>query len=239
MTDDPHSAAYHSRLRALSIRLADVRETERRKLAKDLHDVVGHELGLARIKLSETLRSGDFPMSDPLKERLMDVEEHLKQAVRETRNIGYEYFPQVLDDAGLIPALEWLANEYTHRHDLQVRVLTSDDCRDVAFSPELKSRLFTAIRECLINAYKYADAENVMIRLHPMEAGRIEILIEDDGKGFDVRVLDQMDRKEGGFGLFSIREMIEHQGGRFTCESSPGQGTRIRLEIPPEHVENL
>jgi signal transduction histidine kinase len=227
---------YQKRLRALSVRLADVREIERRKLSKDLHDHVGHELGLARIKLSSILRGDAFELPEELKEAFLDVEEHLKQAVRQSRSLGYEYYPQVLGDAGLIPALQWLAEHFAERQQIGIRLQVQPLCREIRFSNKLRSRLFTAVRECVYNAWKYADSEEVRIAISPKEDNQIEIRIEDDGKGFDVTDLDHLDRHDGGFGLFSIREMIEHQGGTFLCESSPGNGTRIILIIPPEHV---
>ncbi|MDF3131067.1 ATP-binding protein [Kiritimatiellaeota bacterium B1221] len=228
---------YQKRLRALSVRLADVREVERRKLSKDLHDLVGHELGLARIKLSGIVRSGDHEISEELEKSLLDVEEHLKQAIRQSRSLGYEYYPQVLDDAGLIPALEWLSSSYADRQDLCIRLELDPSFEQLRFSENLRSRLFTAVRECVYNAWKYADPEKIIISVTPKPDEQVEISIEDNGRGFDVGSLDHLDRKEGGFGLFSIREMIEHQGGEFSCTSSPGEGTRITLLIPPEHVD--
>jgi signal transduction histidine kinase len=236
---DNSTKSYLARLRAMAVRLADIREIERRKLSKDLHGIVGHELGLARIKLSEILRSGRIDIPEELSTPLSDVEKHLKEAVRQTRSIGYEYFPQVLDDAGLLPALRWLADEYTERHDFKIDVSLSEECEQITFSHELRSRLFTAIRECVYNAWKYAEADKIEIQLLPLEYGRMQIIISDNGKGFDVGMLDQMDRVDGGFGLFSIREIIEHQGGRFHCNSAPEKGTTITMTIPPEHIEEL
>ncbi|WFB36653.1 ATP-binding protein [Kiritimatiellota bacterium B12222] len=229
---------YQTRLRALSVRLADVREIERRKLSKDLHDHVGHELGLARIKLSSIIRGNEFELPEELKENLLNIEDHLKQAIRQSRSLGYEYYPQVLDDAGLIPALEWLAKQYTERQQIQIQLLVDVSCEQVRFAPALRSRLFTAVRECVYNAWKYADSEEIRIRIRPREHQKIEIKVEDDGRGFDIRSLDHLDRKQGGFGLFSIQEMIEHQGGNFKCDTSPGKGTRIIMIIPPEHLEH-
>lgn len=227
---------YQKRLRALSVRLADVREIERRKLSKDLHDHVGHELGLARIKLSSILRGDSFELSSELRESLLDLEEHLKQAIRQSRTLGYAYYPQVLDDAGLIPALEWLAEHYAERQNIRILLTVDPACAEIQFSEVLRSRLFTAVRECVYNAWKYAGSHVIRIVLRSRKTGRIEIRIEDDGRGFDVSSLDQLDWKEGGFGLFSIREMIEHQGGDFLCDSSPGKGTCITLSLPPEHI---
>jgi signal transduction histidine kinase len=229
--------AYQTRLRALSVRLADARESERRKLAKDLHDHVGHELGLARFKLSGILRSGDHDLPRDLLEQLQDVEEHLKESIRQSRSIGYEYFPQVLQDAGLVPALEWLAEHYAERQHISIRLIIEDDCRDVVFPSTLRGRLFTAVRECVYNAWKYAEAGEIRICLQTLDDQRLEIRIEDDGKGFDVKRLEAIGREEGGFGLFSIREMMEYLQGEFRCESKPGEGTRIQLNLPTTNVK--
>ena len=224
--------SYQARLRALSVRLADVRENERNKLSRDLHDQVGHELGLARFKLSAVIRGKEIDLPEGLAKQLSDIETHLKQAIRQTRTLGYEYHPQVLSDAGLIPALQWLAESYREQHHIQVSLCIEEESDPFHSDRNLRGRLFAAVQECVYNAWKYAEVDEIRICARSTSRGQFEITVEDDGKGFDLQQLEQPDFSQGGFGLFSIREMLEYEGGSFSCESSPGHGTRIHMTIP-------
>lgn len=236
---DPQlTSAYQARLRALCVRLWDVRETERKQIARDLHHQVGHELGLARMKLSEIIRSDEFEKSPALVEPLKNLEGHLKKAVRQTRAIGYNYCPHILYDAGFLPALGWLADNYVEQNNICVRVKTNASAKKIRIPEKLRSRLFTAVRECIHNASTYAEASAVTLYLSAFPDSSIQMEVIDDGKGFDVERLntrldmDTLDPPKGGFGLFSIREMIEYLGGTFSCKSSFEKGTHVIMKVP-------
>jgi signal transduction histidine kinase len=226
--------AYQARLRALTVRLADVREVERERLSKDLHDCVGHELGLARFKLSQLLQEESENLSPSLEEGLAQLENHVRNAIQYTRTLGYEYYPQVLMDAGLLPALEWLSVHFADQQNIPIQIHIDDTCGELQIEPTLRGRIFTSVRECVFNAWKYSEANRILLTVKRQPDAGIEISIIDDGKGFDVELLDNLNWEDGGFGLFSIREMMQHMGGHFSCESAPQKGTRITLGIPEQ-----
>ena len=230
---------YQARLRELAVHHSDIQDRERRKLSKDIHSGVGHELGLARIKLSSILRGKDHNPDKHLMEKLLEIESHLKDAISQSRSLGYTTYPQVLDDAGLVPALRWLMEQYEDEQHIRIRLQVDPEYEHINFASPLRTRLFSAVRECVFNAWKFAEAEEIRIKILKAQHDNLELRIEDDGVGFDAEGLNNPEQKKGGFGLFSIREMLVYQGGDFHCESTPGNGTRICLTLPKSHVENL
>jgi|GEM_PF-2717788 len=219
------------RLRALSVRLAEVQDLERKKFSRAVHDSVGHELGMARMQLGGVLRGADSDLSDTTRESLQNVEDMLKEAIRMARNLSTEFSPPILYDAGLFPALRWLADRFTEKYGKTVHVHLEEGA-ERGVEENVRNMLFNSTRECLNNVVKHADADTVIISAQRPSPDMFLLEIEDNGRGFAPESLQYLNRDEGGFGLFSIREALEHSGGRFVCDSSPNRGTRIAFYVP-------
>jgi PAS domain S-box-containing protein len=216
-------------LRALTAELLMVEERERRKIATGLHDSVGQILAFLKIEL------GDLQHSELSQESISTIRhlrEQVKRAIKQTRTLTFEMSPPELYTLGLGPALEELSHRFSEERGLSCSVDVGDD--KYQLSEQVKILLYRSVRELLINAAKHANAESLQIIIK--RAGdNIEIVLEDNGIGFDASCIDRMERiKTSGFGLFSINERLEQMGGKLEIISRKGEGTKITLLAPLE-----
>jgi signal transduction histidine kinase len=130
--------------------------------------------------------------------------------------------PSMLDDLGLVPALEWQAREVSKRSGVRVNVEAGQVSEDLP--EEHKTCIYRVVQEALHNCIRHAGARSVTVtvRQSPEE---LSLSVEDDGKGFDVR-------RERGLGLIGIEERVANLGGNFAVESAPGRGSRLRISLP-------
>jgi PAS domain S-box-containing protein len=216
-------------LRALTAELLMVEEGERRKIASELHDSVGQILAFLKIEL------GDMQRSKLPKESVSTIRhlrEQVERAIEQTRSLTFEMSPPELYTLGLGPALEELAQRFSEERGLACSVDVHDG--SYPLSDQVKILLYRAVRELLINAAKHARAQSVQIKMNKA-AGNIEIVVEDNGVGFDASRLDRTRRViTPGFGLFSIRERLGQMGGKLEINSEKGRGTKITLSAPLE-----
>jgi PAS domain S-box-containing protein len=216
-----HKAA-EAALRALSRRLVQAQETERRRIARELHDQVGQNLSALNINLDIVL--GSIGQS-PLAKRLEDSLQLVDGTLQSIEAVMAELRPPLLDEYGLGAALAWYAEEYTERTGIQVSI---DKTRDPGqgLRPEAAVALFRIAQEALNNVAKHAGAKLVRIGLW-LEGEEMNLYIADDGSGFD---LAQAPR--GRWGMTTMRERAEAAGGRFMIDSVPGKGTTVRAAVP-------
>jgi CheY-like chemotaxis protein len=147
------------------------------------------------------------------------------------RSINVELFPPVLQRAGLPAALTWLANWTRDKYKLDVHIVA--DSRADSARKDVRTLLFESVRELLFNAVKHAQADRVTLELLLDADDQLCITVADQGAGFEAASLDDRSRAgQVGWGLFSIRERLTLLGGRFSIESAPGRGTRVRLVAP-------
>jgi signal transduction histidine kinase/chemotaxis methyl-accepting protein methylase len=215
-------AAYQDKLRAMAFDAARAEERERRRIAADLHDRIGHSLALAQIRLGalrDTLPAEARPA-------LLDCLHLIEESIADTRTLTFDLSPPILYDLGLSAALSWLGEQLAERHGVEI-VVEGDD--DAGLDPELASILFRVVRELLANVVKHARSPRARVSLDRDE-GHLAVDVEDEGVGFDDGPLAREGR--GGFGLFSVREQIERIGGTMAIASEPGAGARIRLRVP-------
>jgi PAS domain S-box-containing protein len=216
-------------LRALAAELLMVEEGERRKIAGELHDSVGQILAFLKIELGDLQHSG-LPKESV--NTIRHLRERIEQAIKQTRTLTFDMSPPELYTLGLGPALEELAHRFSENRGLSCSVEVRDD--SYPLSDQVKILLYRSVRELLINAAKHARAESVQIIIN--RAGdNIEIILEDDGIGFDTSCLDRTKRvKTPGFGLFSISERLKQMGSKLEINSIKGKGTKITLLAPLE-----
>jgi two-component system, NarL family, sensor histidine kinase DegS len=232
-------AHQRERLRALSARLVEAQENERRNLARELHDEIGQilsglimQLGIARSRMPKSAKS--------VQSILDGAEELIQEILGRMREIIAGLRPQVLDDLGLVPALQRLANEFQEGTGVQVEIKVDPIPERLPEPMELA--LFRTVQEGLTNVRKHAQAHTVSIRL-AIEDGRVTLSIRDDGRGFESQpVWPRPDGEtileggrpisEGHFGLIGIQERVAQLGGRLQVISAPGQGTTLQVELP-------
>ena len=212
----------HSRgeLRQLSTRLVDAQETERRSISRELHDEVGQALGLLLMdagRLSNRL-GGD----EKGQELVRGIKTVAERTVQTVRNMALLLRPSMLDDLGLVPAVEWYAREMSRRGEIEVEV-RPDNVSDGLLDP-LKLCVYRMVQEALNNAQRHAHARNAVVELN-QTSDAIRVKITDDGSGFDPK-------RTRGMGLLGMEERVKRLGGTIEIESRPGAGTTIRAELP-------
>jgi len=213
-------------LRQLTWELVMAEERERRNIAVDLHDNIGQTLAITKMKveflLEQSTRCG-------LGDSVAEIRDMMEQSIRQTRSLMKDISPSVLYELGFVEAVEWLGEQISSQHGLQVVV--KKDAKIPAIDEEVQILLFRAVRELLLNIVKHAGAKRASILLQK-SGGSIKITVQDDGTGFDVSAIDRASKKGGGFGLLSIRERISYIGGRFEIETGKRQGACICLSAP-------
>jgi signal transduction histidine kinase len=203
-------------------RLNELLEEEARKIAHALHDDAGQLLVSVHLALQEA--SGG--LSPRARLRLEKVRVPLDEIEKHLRRLSHELRPTVLDDLGLVPALEFLAQGVAARNGVVIKV---EGPRTRLPSP-IEIALYRVAQEALRNATKHSRASRVDIRL-AVESNGVSCSIRDDGRGFDVAAV--LDRKgDRGLGLIGMRERLNAVGGQFNIHSAPGRGTEIRIVVP-------
>jgi signal transduction histidine kinase len=155
--------------------------------------------------------------------------DQIAEAITQVRDLTLELAPSILYTLGLEAAIEDLAEQFTSCDGFTCQVHLSEEPKPL--SDEMRSLLYRAVRELLVNVSKHAGARNVSICVE-REQSNIKIVVEDDGKGFDPGRLGGRMGKEGGFGIFSIRQRVVHIGGSLLIESVEGKGTKVTLVAP-------
>lgn len=216
-------------LRAMAAEIVLAEERSRQNFATDLHDTVVQTLGAAKLK-TEFLR--EF-VPEKGSKYLNELRNMLSQSISEARLIMAEMSPPVLYELGFNPAIEWLAEQISSQHDLDIVVVADDHGPSMH---EVQVLLFQAARELLMNIVKHANAGKVLVSIKG-DRKNLRIIVKDDGDGFDGNVSFRADTSSG-FGLFSIRERLRHMGGRLIIKSKPGQGTRVSIVAPRTAVNN-
>ncbi len=218
--------AYQQRLRRLASQLSIAEARERRAIAVDLHDHIGQSLAMIKIRLSALQGDAVFSGHD---NQIREIRKLLDQTIRNVRDLTFEVSPPVLYELGLIPALDWLAEDFRNKLALPVFVVGSDPFPTLP--QDVQILLFKAVRELIMNAAKHAAPGQVNIRATCSgDSARIEVA--DDGRGFAPRTGETGPSADSGFGLFSIRERLDHIGGRLQIHSLPGSGSTVSLEVP-------
>ena len=215
-------ARANATLRAMSLRLVEVQEKERRFLARELHDEAGQVLTGLKMVVDRALLEAPESMRPHLKEAVSLIADLISRV----RSLSLELRPQMLDDLGLVVALDWLFKRYTQQTNIRV------DFRRTALSERLPALLETAVfriaQEALTNVARHARVSEVTVRLW-VDSERVGLQVEDKGAGLDV---DAALAARNSTGLSGMKERAELLGGEFTLESKPGQVTRLTVELP-------
>lgn len=203
--------------------LALVQERERRRIARGLHDVVGHSLALARMQLAQLLAT------EPSEERrtaLGKVAELLGRAVEETRSLTFELSSLVLCELGLEPALQSLGERVAGLQGFQFEF--ASDHLPKPLSEDAETILYRVTEELLVNAAKHSQARAIGLVVQRSE-DFVCVTVEDNGVGFDAATVEP---RLAGLGLPGVRQLLQHLDGRLEIDSSPGTGSRLSVIVP-------
>lgn len=211
----------------LATRVLQAQEEERKRIARELHDETAQTLSvlLAHLDLLER----HMPDDAPARAGFQRVAVLARRALDETRALSHDLRPTILDDAGLVAALEWIAVEYEETYGGSVHVDAEPE-PEGRLSTEIEIALFRIAQEALTNSGKHAAAQNVRLSLCFTPAAA-RLVVEDDGRGFDRDHVPDPTR-DGRLGLYGMHERASLLGGQVQIISAPGKGTRTSVEIP-------
>jgi signal transduction histidine kinase len=214
------------KLQVLSQRLVDVQETERRHIARELHDEIGQSLTAAEMNLHAALQSpGKAALGQRLEESIQAVERVLEQV----RDLSLNLRPAILDDLGLEPALRW----YTHRQAALTGMQAEfrADPIEARLEPRIETECFRIAQEALTNVVRHAKARSVVVELTRQD-GHLHLSVKDDGIGFDVTASRGEAVHGASLGLLSMEERAALAGGGLEFKSVAGQGTEVHAWFP-------
>ena len=215
-------------LELLSGARVQAQEEERRRIAREIHDSLGQMLTAIKFNV-EILEDAVGMQAEDDRKRLVDIKSLLDNAMAEAREISYNLMPSVLVDFGLVPALQFLSEQFSKSNELSVKVHTTGV--DGRFDSSVEVGLYRIAQEALNNIAKHAGAHEVNVQLIG-DARSTRLIIEDDGKGFHVGRHEPQAGRRRGMGLVSMRERAASFNGVFILDSHPGRGTEIIVEVP-------
>ncbi len=208
--------------------ILSAQEAERARVSRDLHDDIGQALTsvLLGLRLVESSLAGDEVALDDARRRTDDVRALVADALRRTRKLAFDLRPTVLDDVGLLPALDRLAQDMTARGDTNVAIAAHGFAAD-RLPPEIETVVYRIVQEALTNVTRHASAATASITVIVAEE-RLRVLVEDDGVGFETGATPT----RGHLGLKGMAERADLVGGTMELSSTLGSGTTIILELP-------
>ena len=224
LTLERESAARFSEIQALSASLVQAQENERTAISRELHDEVGQSLSVLLVGLSNLTAALPSDITEDLKRQVKGIRELAQNSVRVVRNMALLLRPSMLDDLGLITALEWQAREVSRTTGIRVNVV-ADGVSD-SLPEEHKTCIYRVVQEALHNCERHSGATTVRITVKD-GCGVIHVLVQDDGKGFQPEI-------EKGLGLLGMQERVTRLGGSFGIDSHIGRGTLISIALPVE-----
>ena len=221
---------YQQRLKTMASRLTLVEEKERNALAADLHDYIGQSMVLARMQLSSARK---LTSEARLADKFDSISDTLLRVLKETRMLMLGLSAPAINELGLSSAIsEWLESQVSSRHDLKIEVIDNiPQHRGRKLDPNVRLIMFRNVRELLVNVLKHAQADKVIVRLEDRGTG-IRIIVQDDGIGFDPTPSLRADSSVGGFGLFSIENLMADLGGSLKIVARLGKGCTAILTVP-------
>jgi signal transduction histidine kinase len=210
-------------LQVLSSRLVQVQESERRAIARELHDEVGQSISGLLLGIGNVAAMLPPEQHGPALFQLNDLRHLAERTVASVRNLSLLLRPSMLDDLGLVPALQWQAREISRTANISVQV-AAEGVPEEDLSEETKTCIYRIVQEALNNAARHARATTVEVRLSPSANQILSLEITDNGRGFVPH--------EKGLGILGMEERVRQRRGTFCIQSEPGRGTTLLVHLP-------
>lgn len=213
-------------LESLSARLVDAQEEERRSISRELHDEVGQTLGVLLVDIGQL--SKVVPAEDGLVQgQIHRIKSAAETAVKSIRDMALLLRPPMLDDLGLVPALEWQGREVSRRGEMEVDVHSENVSEQLA--DDVKVCVYRLVQEALNNAARHSGAKHAKVSV--VQSGeKIQVEISDDGRGF-------APERMRGMGILGMEERVKRLGGSLGIKSMPRSGTTVKAELPLHRAE--
>lgn len=211
-------------IRKLTEHLQNIREEERAHMAREIHDELGQQLTVLKMDISWINKKMGI-QDEPVKARMKELLVMLDETVKSVRRISSELRPSLLDDLGLIAAMEWQLTEFEKRFEIKTHFKPDDT--EITLPESIKTGLFRIFQESLTNVARHAKAKKVTVSLK-MENGSIVLSVADNGLGFDKQ--NSIGKKT--LGILGMQERTSMMGGTYEISGKPGKGTKIVVTIP-------
>jgi signal transduction histidine kinase len=217
---------YGAKIQVLSRRLVEVQETERRHLARELHDEIGQALTVAQMHLQALLQS---PGTDALAPRLNESLAVVERVLEQVDEISLNLHPSLLDELGLVPTLRWYTTRHAALAGLQAEVRV--DSLEQRLDPIIEIHCFRIAQEALTNVVRHAQARAVTVEVR-LNEDQLHLSVRDDGVGFDVASVREQAVRGASLGLLGMEERATLAGGGLQHHSTPGHGTEVHAWFP-------
>ncbi|MFT3749659.1 MAG: PAS domain S-box protein [Agriterribacter sp.] len=215
---------YLEQIRMLTGYLQEVRETERKNIAREIHDELGQQLTVLKMEIAWIIKKLDKNEKN-VEVKLTELLDTIDGTMTAVRRICAELRPTVLDDIGLEAAMEWHIKQFQQATGIKVKLISVSE--DFHISSDIKTALFRIFQESLTNIARHANASTVQVDLSK-ENELITLMIADNGRGFDMAIADQ----KRTLGILGMKERSLALGGEYNINSKPGKGTTIWVSIP-------
>lgn len=219
------------RLKRMSRHTLDILEADRRTISRELHDSIGASLSAIKFSLEEKdlLLARSRGSVDVSLEREINT---ILETIKETKRISAHLRPTILDDLGLLATIEWYTRQFQRSYGGVAISYNAEVSEDDVPEP-IKINIYRIIQESLSNAERHGNASHIKLALEFCDGKRsISLVIEDNGRGFEVAELELEKDPMSGYGLTAMRERCEIFGGSFHLDSKPGKGTRVNAILP-------
>ncbi len=220
-------------LRYLSSKLLTAQETERRRISRELHDELGGALAVLKLRLSGIRKNLTKDQSD-LKGECKHSLQYIDQIIENVHRLSKDLSPSILEDLGLTASIRWLASHFEKNYG--TKVILDVVGMDRLFHQDTQILIYRILQETLTNVGKHSQAKNVLVTLTAHD-GQASFVVEDDGRGFDVRQALSKNATERGLGLTTMDERTRMLGGYLDIWSEVGKGTRISISVPLKKEE--
>jgi PAS domain S-box-containing protein len=216
-------------LRHLSHRMLHTLESDRQKIARELHDSLGASLAAIKFSLEEKL--AQMPTNPP--DDILSIESivsYLTTTIKETKRISANLRPTILDDLGLLPTITWFCREFQSFYR-NIRIEEKIRIREEEIDESMKIVIYRILQEAINNAAKHGNPNTINLVLTKKDS-RVELTVDDDGNGFDLK--DKLNSSDpmSGNGIQGMKERADICGGDFKILSHPGTGTRVHVSLP-------
>lgn len=220
---------YQKSLQKLTTEITVIEEKQKKKIASNIHDHLSQSLVISKMRINELKKKPQLKIID---DDLKFIELHISEALENSRKITYELSPPVLYQLGIIDALNWLFEDVEDTHKIKCKL--NSNVTKIKLSDVKSILLYRSIQEVITNAIKYANASLITLDLTRNTLG-VDIIVTDNGIGFDTSVLNSHHHSGSGFGLFTVRERIRNIRGTYTIVSEINTGTTVKFFIPLAH----
>lgn len=211
-------------LRSVSAHLERIREEEQARIAREIHDQIGQQLTGLKMDVSWVKGMiGKKAEPEAILKKLNEMLDNLDEAVKTVRKVASDLRPSILDDFGLIDALDWHSKEFATRYGINVHFKSL--VNEINADPAITIGLFRIYQEALVNVARHAAAKNVISVLETSD-NKVSLSITDDGKGFD------NSKQKKTLGLLGMKERAQMIGGTLAINSKPGTGTALFISVP-------